>query len=1020
MSVEKLVAVLYGVGIKVTAPDILDLLWLAPKIGLPAEDLPDGSSAMTPRPASSASADIVDEAGSVPDPEQSAALHVRRPRGQQHNAPEIAAVPVAAPEAPALSDKLGLSRSFRPLKKRKHSVHENEIDEVATAQFVAQSGLWMPAMRPKRVRWMDLALVVDSGESMHLWQQTVHEFRGVLEDLGAFRDIRVWFLDWGSSNDVRIRIKSSRNNSSTRSPREIIEPSGSRIVIIFSDCVSARWQSDEIRDVIRRWAVSGPVAIAQPLPQQLWDYTNISPERVRFKALEAGVPNNKIWCQYPDSLVLRRGGAVAPIPIVELSSASAVSWSRLVSASGADLVPGSAMLAGIVAESDPEPPVVPPQPFTPSELVQRFQLVASPNAMRLAECLAAAPVSIPVMHLIQDAVLDRADHAAVAEVFLGGLLCKTELESDTDHSDEQYDFAEGVREHLLARLPRSRALEILLAVADSIGARLGRGQDFRALVAGDGIGGDLVLDRDSRPFALVAEQVLSRMGTDFAKSAGQLRDILDADPVIRRYRISRDPGRGPTLPEGAGVLTDNAALDGVAAAEILPAESPSDAVVPDAAQPGNGMAPDRVAPDGVGPADGSDGRPENEWRAFGVALGEISLPKTRSRARPLVCPYCYRAFSEREILFRCAGDPAPGRAACDMDTDPVLQREMNVATPVLPVFESSARRDEAQCKWCRGITAYQVCPNCHSSLPPKFASVDSRLIALVGSSEAGKTAFMTVLIHELRRSIGASLESATRAADATTQDRFDRRYERPLYQDGSLFQRTATAGQEYIRPLVFRFTMPGRSRVRARSQEILLSFADSAGEDLASTDKLDLMARYLAAADAVVVMVDPLQIEDVRHRITAQIALPARPGPAYDPVASVERITRLLTAVSRSDVIDKPMAVTVTKLDALWDLLPEDSCLRRVSPATSVFDLADSDEVQHEVRNFLAANRADAINRTMMRRYSNSRYFAVSALGAPPTSSNSLSRREIQPHRIADPMLWILSEFGMGQRRGRR
>jgi hypothetical protein len=212
---------------------------------------------------------------------------------------------------------------------------------------------------------------------------------------------------------------------------------------------------------------------------------------------------------------------------------------------------------------------------------------------------------------------------------------------------------------------------------------------------------------------------------------------------------------------------------------------------------------------------------------------------------------------------------------------------------------------------------------------------------------------------------------------------------------------------------VFRFTMPARSRVRRRSQDLLLSFADSAGEDLASVGKLDMMTRYLAAADAVILMVDPLQLEGVRQQITTSIAFPARPAPLYDPVASVERVTRILSLVSPSDRIDKPVAVTISKLDAFQDLLSRDSPLLRPSPGTSWFDRPDSDEVQEDVMGFLARNGADGINRIMTRRYSRSRYFAVSALGSPPTADNELSQRSVDPLRIADPLMWILSEFGL-------
>jgi Double-GTPase 2 len=964
VSVQKLASVLDNVGVECTATDVLDLLWFARHI------TQDSTDAAGPTPHVSDRSDTGSVDGDAPriaDVRDAPAeeLFLPRSRGEADERGGLAAQAVATPEAPALADKLGLSRSLRPLKRYRRSRHEYEMDEAATAQIIAQSGVWVPATRPKRVRWMDLAVVADTDESMVLWQQTIHELRLVLEDLGAFRDIRTWFL----SSDVtgeRLGITRMPHRSPTRSPRELIDPSGNRMVVVVSDCVGQRWQSAAMRDLLTHWAVAGPVAIVLPLPQRLWEYTNVDLKRVQLKAHEAGLPNNKIQCyrQPPAHRGDQPARPPVPVPIVELSRASANSWVRLVTASGDSPVDESAMLLSAPVTPTPdEPPVQ--RNFSAQELIERFELVASPSAMRLAECLAAAPVSISVMRLIQDAVLGASDQAAVAEVFLGGLL-RALPATDGDHEAVQYDFAEGVRERLLTRLLREQALSVLMAVAHSIGERLERGREFMALIAGGGTDSDLRLDRDSLPFALVAERVLRRMGSDFRRSAMQLTAAIEAS--------------APTLAPAASVIQTEP------------------------------EAPPRTHDDQAG----------QQWRDFSNELARVDLPRVRSSRRSLVCPYCYHAFSPAEILFRCEGNTEAGYEPCVKTTDQVLQREMDLSRLLLPTFKPSGRGDQARCVYCRGPSRSQACPHCHSQLPANFRSTGSRLIALVGSSDSGKTAFMTVLIHELRRSIGDELMSSTMAADATTQDRFSRDYEKQLYEDGELFKSTRRGERNFIQPLVFRFVMPGHARFRGiRNKETLLSFADSAGEDLAAIEKVAHMARYLAAADAIIIMIDPLQLESVRHQISKPIALPKQLGSLYGPAGSVERITRLLAAVSKKDAIEVPVAVTLSKVDAILDILPADTSFAGPLPPRPEFDLTDSDIIQEEARAFLGRNGAEEIHRTLTRRFSRWRYFAVSALGAPPTSANTLSRRPITPNRIADPMLWILSEFDLLPQRWR-
>jgi len=748
--------------------------------------------------------------------------------------------------------------------------------------------------------------------------------------------------------------------------------------------------------VLAEWADAGPVAIVQPLPQRLWGYTSVAPVNVRIKATEPGVPNKKL--RYEELYESYAPGESeldgeseepppVPVPVIELSSVAASSWSRLVTAGGTDAIDTSAMLLGTSADPIAKRDRLNESRYSPEDLVRRFQMVASANAMRLAECLAAVPVSVPVMRLIQEAVLGNEDNTAIAEVFLGGLLRRI---GSADPEIVQYDFLPDVREFLRRRLPRTESLNVLLTVADAIGRRLGRAREFRALIAGEGIDGEMRLDSASMPFAVAAAPVLARLGGQYATSARRIQALIG---------------------ESAG--SEHEALAGgghVAAAGAVLA----------AAEAGRGNPPDQGRPETGLDLTAQGGRPGSpgssiDLAAFSEALGNVTLPPGRSTDRPLTCPYCYHSFARQHIMFRCSGIPRPDHPPCARKADPVLQREMNIGLLMFPIFHPKGRGDMAQCPDCLGQTTEQACPNCHISLPPGFRSLNSGLVALIGSSETGKTAFMTVLIHELRHSVGAQLGSSTMSADDTTQERFTRDYWEPLYQEGSLFGRTTSRGEGYIRPLVFRMKVPSRSSRRGRLQELLLSFADSAGEDLVSPGKVSLMARYLAAADAVMLMIDPLQLEPVRRSITTDVAMPTR----QEPVTSLERVTRLLQAGAKSDVIEKPTAVVITKLDAILDLLPAKSVLRRRPATMSPFDLEDSASVQDEVSQFLERYGAGQIDMTLTRRFANWRYFAVSALGAPPTSENTLSSASIHPHRIADPMLWILNVFGIAQRRDR-
>jgi hypothetical protein len=950
MTVRQLADLIDGIGLEPGDQEILDVLWLAQQLTVQA------GPEQAPVDSGPASADVP-----VLSPERAAGQAARRPPARQ--APDNPAalyqasrgdVPagaggharaVRAPGVPALADQLRLARALRPLKRKAGSRHREVVDEEATAERVAEEGLWIPVMRPAPTRWRELAVVVDGYASMSIWRQLVTELRGLLEELGAFSDVRFWVLTHQAGDSSRIGVSRWQPGSPLRSGRELADPSGRRMVMVVSDCLGPSWRSGAAQKLLARWGGSQPVAILQPLPQRLWSYTSVHPSPVRLRAGHAGVANEQLsW----DSGTLAAKGKkrAVPVPVLELDADWLAPWSRLIGAPRSPGVEAMVLFAdsdGTVGRDGQQDQAS----MSALTRVRRFRASASPRAFRLAVYLAAAPVSLPVIRLIQRVMLNSSRPSEVAEVFLGGLLRRQDGEAAANPDHMRYDFYPGVREILLKSLRRNDAMRVLLEVSDFVDVRFGQARDFRALLAGAEITGDEPISADSMPFAVVAERVLRLLGGQYLQPADRLA-------------VARTGADG--------------AQAAVAPAATILLETP------------------RIPPE------------------------EVMLPPRRSRDRPLVCPYCYRPFSEREILFRCSGRPGMGTPACRPERDAVLAEMTGQSGLLPPVFPRQGRGDEAVCPSCGMPSRAQVCPGCHSRLPANFRSVQGRLIALVGPSRSGKTMFMTVLLHELSRAAGESLGAVTMGADDTSRERFIDEYERPLYRRSQLLEETRTPKYANIQPLVFRFTMDQRaSRFSQRQQELLLSFADGAGADLTdsvSPLKTQLVARYLAAADAVLVLLDPLQLARIRDLVgTAAIPLPPAPRPDQHPVAAFDRITQLLLAGTEGTAIDKPVAIVLSKIDAIRNLLPPGSVLRAPFPVAPYFNMEDSAEVQSQIRGMLRDWEAGRIGEIAEEYYRRYRYFAVSSLGVPPTPDNRVSATGIQPYRVTDPFIWLLSEF---------
>jgi hypothetical protein len=385
----------------------------------------------------------------------------------------------------------------------------------------------------------------------------------------------------------------------------------------------------------------------------------------------------------------------------------------------------------------------------------------------------------------------------------------------------------------------------------------------------------------------------------------------------------------------------------------------------------------------------------------------------------LACPYCYETFTAREIMFRCNGRLSRAGRRCELRQDPILgARRPSERRELGPVFTADGRASRAPCPECGSDTTYRICPVCHSLLPVQFGVVGSRMISMAGAKDSGKTVFMAVLLHELRNRIGEQYSASIMGADDETLKRFAARYEDELYVRGQMFPSTQGAGQNdgRVDPLVFRFAATPGSLLASRPEHTLLSFFDTAGEDFLTQDSVDVNTRYLARGDGILLLLDPLQMLGARD-----LAVPGTPlpdiGPAHEsPSHILTRVTNILLAQPgrrrRKSQIDKPIAVVFTKIDALWHAFDPGSPLRAQPPAGSRFDVADSLDVHEEIRHLLRSWQGGQINETLRAYYPRHRFFGVSALGGAPTPDNAVGPRGIQPYRVADPLLWMLSEFG--------
>ncbi|MEV6053487.1 SAV_2336 N-terminal domain-related protein [Streptomyces sp. NPDC052107] len=507
MGLDELIGKLRQGGLDFTAEDVADALWLARRLGTgPARDAPgpspaesggplrDGTPAPAPQDAPHAPPDPGTGTGTgqrPSRPENSTTpvpLHMPTPgpssgpaRPRPEGAP--AAFPVRAPAAGALPGLLGLEQALRALGRYRTAsprAEDERIDEEATADRAAAGGILLPVTRPGRRRRCDVQLLMDTGPAMAVWDRMVEELRQACQQSGAFASVHVHHLYADDSGDFAVPLVGTTagpgRRTRLRPADELHDPTGRRVTFVISDCVGPLWQNGSAQRLLHRWPRNAPLAVVQPLPPRLWGRTALPAEPgLLVRDAETGgrltfIPDDEPW-EEP-------AADARPVPVLTPTPDAFGTFARLLAGTGPTSERAWAALTGPGTVPPPAPAVAGP----PSEddLLRAFRAGASPGALRLAVYLAAAPLTLPVMQLVQRAMLPDTGPMELAEVLLGGLL--TQLPGTADQPC--FAYPPRVQDLLLSSLDQDTAGLVLKHCSAYVERHFGRGtRNFAALAA---------------------------------------------------------------------------------------------------------------------------------------------------------------------------------------------------------------------------------------------------------------------------------------------------------------------------------------------------------------------------------------------------------------------------------------------------------------------------------------------------------------------------------------------------------
>lgn len=390
--------------------------------------------------------------------------------------------------------------------------------------------------------------------------------------------------------------------------------------------------------------------------------------------------------------------------------------------------------------------------------------------------------------------------------------------------------------------------------------------------------------------------------------------------------------------------------------------------------------------------------------------------------RRLSCPYCYLRITSA-LGFQCVGRGSPGHNGCVLRADPERERLTGFADPSRPYFAAPpgwpiGKVGLGWCPACKGESGIRACPHCHTPLTTNFGASRSPLVALVGAKGTGKSVFLTVLAHQLRGALRVRFDADIRPVGQshsgfdTQLRRLDENVAR-LFDEQLLIDKTEQAANGRREPMVFEWRGSYRDLLRRkRYRTTYLSFYDTAGEDL-STQQLTHDLAYLGAADALILLLDPFSLPAARAVLQLPRQAVFATEKTIDVISRVTEKLRASNAVQPNRPIDIPIAVAFAKMDAFFPWLGSDHALVRARRERGFYDDVDGLDAHEHIRSLLHLWAADDVDTHLALNYSTYRYFGVSALGDPPDYETAQLRSGVRPHRVEDPLVWLLATFGV-------
>nr|WP_304523168.1 FxSxx-COOH system tetratricopeptide repeat protein [Actinoplanes polyasparticus] len=459
--------------------------------------------------------------------------------------------------------------SGRPHRSRDRGELVTRGDTAATWRAISQALRPLSGSSPVGAARWEVAVLLDAGPSMAVWQDIVDGVVQVLrnhEDLGG---VDVVPFDPSAAN-----------------PADPVQPflGPGRIVLVLTDGTGPAWHAGTMLPLLSAWGRQSPIAILDLLPQLQWYRTGIRPRRLQMWLPTTGPASANAdfsWEMHsPVPAVFDEpvGDDPVPVPVLELDSRWLAAWVSL-------LIGGASRLPALLATDSVPEDVALPGPMLDANArtrVREFTAWATPTAVALATQLAAAPLNLALMRSVQRALIPDSQTSHLSEILSSELLYPVSSSGGVAESAGiAYEFHQGVREELLAAGRRADAVRVLRVVGDQLGPTIPVVRGLSRMLDDPDATPIWPVTPETAPFVRVEQAVLHALSGRYLARARHLHEALgvesDAPPGSAAASVSfatMSTAAGTTDRTSEGAAVSSSRVADVTTSQRTPARAP--------------------------------------------------------------------------------------------------------------------------------------------------------------------------------------------------------------------------------------------------------------------------------------------------------------------------------------------------------------------------------------------------------------------------------------------------------------